>query len=439
MKERFKSKKSEIIMLILFVVFYIFDKEVHWGVLNNFYIQVDKNMIDIFLSQLANSFLVVSLLMVLGNKEEVILWKDIVKMKLIEDQNWNFRKLAKYCFFTLGSSLVFVIMQKPSYLIFSLVLNTICLIIMTWKMFSIYYDRGKIENQIIEEFWEMSVEKQQKILYEFEGVISNNIMNKERDVCMKNIDFVIKVSKEVSLYCQATDILIRKLSEFTPYDSFFFLQYLRRVEKVVGLDERTEQAVRMFFKSLIKNNSGDFQTKKGLIEFLVEYLKFTIENFYSEDTLETIVYAALSSKAETIATKLVENKMTEVKQLNKMVDIIQYSYYQIDIDVIEIVLDSLMELSEIPYQKMSKYLAQYKWGLMDFGDLLELDVFGANEDEKKIILGILNDDENNKILTEKQNKKLRLIFFQEEYEPSDEEVRLGSLDMGEDSSDFKFK
>ena len=222
MKERFKSKKSEIIMLILFVVFYIFDKEVQWGVLNNFYIQVDKNMIDIFLSQLANSFLVVSLLMVLGNKEEVILWKDIVKMKLIEDQNWNFRKLAKYCFFTLGSSLVFVIMQKPSYLIFSLVLNTICLIIMTWKMFSIYYDRGKIENQIIEEFWEMSVEKQQKILYEFEGVISNNIMNKERDVCMKNIDFVIKVSKEVSLYCQATDILIRKLSEFTPYDSFFF-------------------------------------------------------------------------------------------------------------------------------------------------------------------------------------------------------------------------
>lgn len=176
-----------------------------------------------------------------------------------------------------------------------------------------------------------------------------------------------------------------------------------------------------------------------MIEFLVEYLKFTIENFYSEDTLETIVYAALSSKAETIATKLVENKMTEVKQLYKMVDIIQYSYYQIDIDVIEIVLDSLMELSEIPYQKMSKYLAQYKWGLMDFGDLLELDVFGANEDEKKIILGILNDDENNKILTEKQNKKLRLIFFQEEYEPSDEEVQLGSLDMGEDSSDFKFK
>ena len=54
----------------------------------------DGVIMDVFLAQLANSFLVITLLTILSNKEEIVLWQDIIKMELI-DSKMNFQILSE--------------------------------------------------------------------------------------------------------------------------------------------------------------------------------------------------------------------------------------------------------------------------------------------------------------------------------------------------------
>lgn len=107
-----------------------------------------------------------------------------------------------------------------------------------------------------------------------------------------------------------------------------------------------------------------------------------------------------------------------------MIDIIQYSYHAMDLDVLEKILETLNELVEVPYDFMKKHLEKTGFELSDLGVLDYLDVLAANENEKRIIKGIIKDDKERCILTEKQHKLLKHIFLQEQYEPSEEKVKL---------------
>ena len=94
-----------------------------------------------------------------------------------------------------------------------------------------------------------------------------------------------------------------------------------------------------------------------------------------------------------------------------MVDIIQYSYHAMDLDVLEMILETLNELVEVPYQLMEMNLEKFGFELSDLGVLDYLDVLAANENEKRIIKGIIKDDKERCILTEKQHKLLKHIFL----------------------------
>ena len=129
-------------------------------------------------------------------------------------------------------------------------------------------------------------------------------------------------------------------------------------------------------------------------------------------------------RAERFATKLSNSIIMEIRQIYKMIDIIQYSYHAMDLDVLEKILETLNELVEVPYHLMKKHLEKTGFELSDLGVLDYLDVLAANENEKRIIKGIIKDDKERCILTEKQHKLLKHIFLQEQYEPSEEEVKL---------------
>lgn len=129
-------------------------------------------------------------------------------------------------------------------------------------------------------------------------------------------------------------------------------------------------------------------------------------------------------RADRVATKLLNPIIMEIKQIYKMVDIIQYSYHAMDLDILEMILETLNELVEVPYQLMEMNLEKFGFELSDLGVLDYLDVLVANENEKRIIKGIIKDDKERCILTEKQHKLLKHIFWQEQYEPNKEEVEL---------------
>ena len=96
----------------------------------------DGVIMDVFLAQLANSFLVITLLTILSNKEEIVLWQDIIKMELI-DSKMNFQILSECCLFMLVNSFVYVVMQRPIGVVFSFIISSICLVIMTVKIIQI--------------------------------------------------------------------------------------------------------------------------------------------------------------------------------------------------------------------------------------------------------------------------------------------------------------
>ena len=388
----------------------------------------DGVIMDVFLAQLANSFLVITLLTILSNKEEIVLWQDIIKMELI-DSNMNFQILSECCLFMLVNSFVYVVMQRPIGVVFSFIISSICLVIMTVKIIRVYFRREALEKKLIKIFKKSCNEKQQEFLEKLSCVISNNIYKKDIDTCMHNIEFLINVFKGNSssnIVEKTKKLLIDKLYEFTPYDSFLFTKYLLKIEKIVADNEETEVAIRRYLKILIKNNNGDFETKKYIIQVLTQRLRDKIRKCYSEDDLDVIAYAALSCnmRAERFATKLSNSIIMEIRQIYKMIDIIQYSYHAMDLDVLEKILETLNELVEVPYDFMKKHLEKTGFELSDLGVLDYLDVLAANENEKRIIKGIIKDDKERCILTEKQHKLLKHIFLQEQYEPSEEKVKL---------------
>lgn len=286
----------------------------------------DGVIMDVFLAQLANSFLVITLLTILSNKEEIVLWQDIIKMELI-DSKMNFQILSECCLFMLVNSFVYVVMQRPIGVVFSFIISSICLVIMTVKIIRVYFRRESLEKKLIKIFKKSCNEKQQEFLEKLSCVISNNIYKKDIDTCMHNIEFLINVFKgNTSSYIveKTKKLLIDKLYGFTPYDSFLFTKYLFKIEEIVANNKKTEVAIRRYLKILIKNNNGDFQTKEYIIQVLTQRLRDKIRKCYSGDVLDVIAYAAMSCnmRADRVATKLLNPIIMEIKQIYKMVDII---------------------------------------------------------------------------------------------------------------------
>ena len=423
------------ISAIMFIICIVYILDIHlseerYALFDKMIKQVggDGVIMDVFLAQLANSFLVITLLTILSNKEEIVLWQDIIKMELI-DSKMNFQILSECCLFMLVNSFVYVVMQRPIGVVFSFIISSICLVIMTVKIIRVYFRRESLEKKLIKKFNKSSDEKQQELLEKLSYIISNNIYKKDIDTCMHNIDFLINIIKGNSL-CniveEAKKLLINKLYAFTPYDSLFFTKYLLKIEKIVADNEETEVAIRRYLKILIKNNNGNFETKEYIIQILTQRLRDKIRKCYSEDDLDVIAYSALSCnmRADRFATKLSNPIIMEIRQIYKMIDIIQYSYIAMDFDVFEKILETLNELVEVPYHLMEMHLEKTGFELSDLGVLDYLDVLAANENEKRIIKGIIKDDKERCILTEKQYKLLKHIFLQEQYEPSEEEVKL---------------
>lgn len=391
--------------------------EEHYAVFDKMIKQVggDGVIMDVFLAQLANSFLVITLLTMLSNKEEIVLWQDIIKMELI-DSKMNFQILSECCLFMLVNSFVYVVMQRLIGVVLSFIISSICLVIMTVKIIQIYFRREALERKLIKKFKKSSDEKQQELLEKLSYIISNNIYKKDIDTCMHNIDFLINIIKgnsSCNIVEEAKKLLINKLYAFTPYDSLLFTKYLLKIEKIVADNEETEVAIRRYLKILIKNNNGNFETKEYIIQILTQRLRDKIRKCYSEDDLDVIAYAALSCnmRAERFSTKLSKPIIMEIRQIYKMIDIIQYSYIAMDLDVFEKILETLNELVEVPYHLMEMHLEKTGFELSDLGVLDYLDVLAANENEKRIIKGIIKDDKERCILTEKQHKLLKHIFL----------------------------
>ena len=68
------------------------------GILASLWDLVYNSYTEIFIGQISLSFIVPSLLTVLGDKSKTVLWQNIIKYKLIEPQNRSFKDIINYIF-----------------------------------------------------------------------------------------------------------------------------------------------------------------------------------------------------------------------------------------------------------------------------------------------------------------------------------------------------
>ena len=97
-------KKYNILAMLVGCAIYILTKTGIYsnirtpGILASLWDLVYNSYTEIFIGQISLSFIVPSLLTVLGDKSETVLWQNIIKYKLIEPQNRSFKDIINYIF-----------------------------------------------------------------------------------------------------------------------------------------------------------------------------------------------------------------------------------------------------------------------------------------------------------------------------------------------------
>ena len=242
-------------------------------VIYSFLNKVSDYRIDIFLSQLSMSFLVTSLLSVLGNKGEPIYWQDIIEYKLVKPENLGFKHYTIYCFILVLLSLIFTVFDWPEILCISYVFNMIFLMLMTLKMVGIYYDKESIKKEIRNEYNNSSFEeKSRKIenLFQFTAVA---LQEKNYNIVKENVKFLLEENNTEKVF----DIL-----QLISYDqTVLFVEIAKIVRKQCKDKElfiKLNDTLTQYMRWVIKKD-GQIDV---LVDFMFEPIRIKISNNIDE-------------------------------------------------------------------------------------------------------------------------------------------------------------
>jgi len=101
--------------------------------------------------QVSVSFIVVSVVTVLSQKNCVIYWQDIMSYKLIDPMFTNFNALASYVFADLLLSIFFVITDSK-FIYICFFITVILIMLLSLKMMEVYFSRDKIKIQMANQY-----------------------------------------------------------------------------------------------------------------------------------------------------------------------------------------------------------------------------------------------------------------------------------------------
>ena len=111
-----------------------------------------EHMVEILLEQIASAFLIISIIAVLSDRSNIILWENMVQLKLIEPIGFNLVDLSIYVFTIIGWSVVSVLLGMGTAVIVLAVTETVILIIMVFRVLNIYFNGRGTERRLLEGF-----------------------------------------------------------------------------------------------------------------------------------------------------------------------------------------------------------------------------------------------------------------------------------------------
>ena len=215
------------------------------------------NYFDLLLGQIANTLIVLSLTSVLSSNFGQAYWVDIKESKLITPFWGCFVGITVYLLTALIFSLVSYALGVYAGLVVSAVVATILLIVLTFKMISIYFGKEELKKQLRVEYRHMLV--------------------------LNNAPYV-------------SDYLRRLKSFLEEVDRMEFLgkgRYIRKIKKEIqtietGLDTNDERTVSFTHKKHIENHFNCMEKVKSFDSKIVEYTQNAINSNDSEIVRENI-------------------------------------------------------------------------------------------------------------------------------------------------------
>lgn len=410
------------VKLILYTVLNISFRLYKIEILNNYLIpilnMITNSRIDIFLSQLSTSFLVTSLLSFLGSKGQTIYWQDIIDFKLVKPKNRGFKDYTKYCFILVLCSLFFTVFNWPGFLFFSYLFNVIFLVLMTWKMVDIYYDKKSIKKAIIAEYDEASSKEKKTMLNILFQNTSIAIKEKNYQAVIENVDFLVK-TKNIDKSIQVLKLL--------PYDeTVLFVDLLRKINGSISNSEseKINKVIMQYMRAIIKNN--------GYIDLLTEYIfepiiDKTIQflDKYGYSLILLACQAGIKANKEFEDKNSVElnKQIYSLKFAFKPIELVDYAYNCGSYEAMESILSEYLKCESTYYNKICEISKAN--GTVSFPmDCLDYYGITLTSDEKDVLKNILKKDREQKSLT---RNLLRLIHYilednNEILKPTDEEL-----------------
>ena len=436
------TKKYNIIAMLVGCAIYILTKIGIYlsirtpGILASLWDLVYNSYTDIFVGQISLSFIVPSLLTVLGDKSETVLWQNIIKYKLIEPQNRSFKDIINYIFASVLFSFISILLNNPFMLSFYFSWNIFCLMWMTSKMVDVYFDKDDIRKEIIACFEkDTDEEKRNKIATLLEYTFSYIDANKYTLV-EDSITFINGRRNEYMEELIAVVDYVRKVNEEK------YWEYVKKYEL------QSEEKIKTYTIETCIDMIRNHRNNSLLIEiikntFTSKGIKDTLRDIEDYEELEIGAYTFIDQKTvlkaqsdEQQYKRLVDFLTPSIENLNHRfnsieynfpVDIMCYAVWEKNIEAFDYILDYMVMSYDETKEMIKKSLEQsfsrggnayFEVPFSDYGAFsLIINIYKSQiavrclkEDEVIRINGLLSDSGNKYFILDAQRKKLEKII-----------------------------
>ncbi len=208
---------------------------------------VDISYFDLLTGQIANTLIVLSLTSVLSSDFGQAYWIDIKDTKLITPFWWCFIGITVYLLTAMVFSITVYAMGCDAGVVVSAVFSTGLLIILTFKMISIYFGKEELKKQLLVEYKHMLILRNSSYVSDYHRRLEKYLEEVEGKEFLGKSRYVKKIKKEI-------------------------------MEIGNGLNSREESTVDEIHKKHIENHCKCIEDLKDIDLKIVEYTLNAIDN-----------------------------------------------------------------------------------------------------------------------------------------------------------------
>lgn len=276
--------KYAIVGILFALLFYIFVEFLN-TYMKNLMINmelIDSNITNFLTTQSSLTFIVLSLISILSNKDEFVYWEDIITYKLKRPHFTNITALSTYIIVALFAFVTVYIFNGKSYIMFTyFILSIILLTFLMYMLLATYFpNREEIKKSLKERFY--GDEKKYEKIDNLYSQTLFLLQNKNVRYIEENISFLFEIiflEKELTIEDKeyANYKLILALTQISKEEPFIFYKFLeKRIDYCVNDVYFSAEILAITLDSLkyLISNRDNPKARKLILELLkLYYLK----------------------------------------------------------------------------------------------------------------------------------------------------------------------